>query len=726
MMRKLLVLLALCLIVAGVNAAFDSNTVLYIPANGTEASTSFVDLAKGATITVVSDANINTTTKKFGSGSLKSITNGDYLTVPDSTNWDFGTGNFTVATWVYPIAAPTGYIPLVQQYVDDSNYWTLFSSYGDGIPQFDVYISTTRLGRVKSSTTIPTNQWSYVVVTRNGTGTNPLHIYINGTDRSTGSTNLGSTSMPTLAGSLYISGQASGVNANQYLDDVVIVKGVAFNGTVPTSEYVGEAPGSPPIASFTCTPTSTTLGTPVTCTDASTNSPTNWTYYWGDGNVTDGTQNPSYTYPFTGTFSINQTVNNTIGSSWYNRSNYIQITNVTSFHQQDIYLTGQYTITFNVKSSTTNLPIANVTVVDAVSGQSYPSTNGTAFLTEPAGLIYVNFIADGYQTKQVTYVVDQDETHEVKLVPSSPAVPSPPSIVYIPQQVRFQLIGTDGAYLSNVFIQATPINFTAPANWTETLLGISPSVGIRDTTVYGTTASDGSWVAPMLQSFQYQINLTRGTDVNYNFTIYPLSNDYKFTIPVAGWLPIVTPSNIVSYSLQNATINESSTVMYQFINMTYSDGSLNTDKLSFVVYNANNTLVYSQNYTGAAANAQNFSYVQQCNKGQAYTYGFQANQSAYGWINQSSTIKLISQVELLANGPAWITQWFAIAMIVIFGTLFMIFSKAYGLVGIPLLTWSFQYVFGFLPATFLSNVALLCMLTIGVLVYIRQAENKIQ
>jgi hypothetical protein len=197
-------------------------------------------------------------------------------------------------------------------------------------------------------------------------------------------------------------------------------------------------------------------------------------------------------------------------------------------------------------------------------------------------------------------------------------------------------------------------------------------------------------------------------------------------IPVAGYVPITTPTNVVSYSLQNATINESSTVMFQFINMTYNDGSLNTDKLSFVVYDVNNTLIYSQNYTGTSANAQNFSYVQRCANGQAYTYGFQANQSAYGWINQSSTIKLISQVNLLAGGPAWITQWFAIAMIVIFGALFMIFSKAYALVGIPLLTWAFQYVFGFLPATFLSNVALLCMLTIGVMVYIRQAENKIQ
>jgi hypothetical protein len=353
-------------------------------------------------------------------------------------------------------------------------------------------------------------------------------------------------------------------------------------------------------------------------------------------------------------------------------------------------------------------------------GGTYTTTTGTGYLTEGAGVNVAYFVSTGYASRSLSYIVDGDATHTVQMTPA--VVPSVPSIVYIPQQVRFRLMGTDGNYLSNVFVQATPINFTAPANWTETLLGISPNVGIRDTTVYGTTGTDGSWAAPMLQSFQYQINMTRGTDVNFNFTIYPSALDYTFTIPVAGFVPITTPSNIVSYSLQNMTINET----YQFINMTYNDGSLNTNYLAFNIYDINSSLVYSTNYTGASANSQNFSVIQQCPKGTSYTYGFQANQSAYGWINQSSTIKLQSQIELLQNGPAWVGQWFAIAIIIVFGTLFMIYSKPFALVGIPLLTWAFQYIFMLLPSSFLSLIALGCMLTIGVLVYIRQAENKIQ
>jgi len=343
------------------------------------------------------------------------------------------------------------------------------------------------------------------------------------------------------------------------------------------------SPSGIPVASFTCTPTSTTLGTPIACTDTSSDTPTNWTYYWGDGNVTDGTQNPSYTYPFTGTFSINQTVNNTLGASWYNRSNYITITNVTSFTQQDIYLTGQYTITFNVKSSTTNLSIANVTVVDSISGQSYPSTNGTAFLTEPAGLIYVNFIADGYQTKQVTYVVDMDETHEVKLVPSE--TPNNPVYnVYPPKDVKFHITSFFGAPIqnANVTIQGITTS-TGNWDWLVTLLGISlDEVAINGTAMTESTDTNGDVVFLMLPSVKYNITTTA---TGYTFPtsfIAPQAIEYTIT---ANW-------NESWFSSGNDTLKDVNVSVswvkkndtYSFVNISYDDQTLTTTGGTIQVY----------------------------------------------------------------------------------------------------------------------------------------------
>jgi len=507
------------------------------------------------------------------------------------------------------------------------------------------------------------------------------------------------------------------VVVHSYYNWIFVRKSVETEPTTSLYTTTASTIITPISSNFTASPNPSTVGNPVTLTDTSTGSPTTWNWTI-DGAITNTTQNVEYIFSTTGTYSIDLNVTNSTGH-FSNITKTQTVVNASGWNQQDLTQVGQYITTFTITDSSTGAAIP-VVVITSSGGQSNTTTIGTGSLTYPPG-VYVAYLAStGYDGKSVSFIVDGDSTIAVQLVKST--VSNNPSIVYIPQQVRFQLVDMNGYFMSGVFVQATPINFTAPDNWTQTLLGITPSVGIRNTTVYGTTASDGSWAAPMLQSFQYQINMTRDSDVNYNFTLYPTSLDYKFMIPTGAFVPITTPSNVVAYSLENATIDST----HQFVNMSYNDGSLNTDYLAFNIYDLNRTLLQSTNYTGATANAQNFSVILTCPKGQSFTYGFQANQSAYGWINQSSTITIMSQIELLPNGPAWITQWVAIALIVVFGCLFMIYSKAYALIGIPLLTWAFQYILLWLPATFMSLIALGCMLTVGVLVYIRQAENKIQ
>ena len=299
---------------------------------------------------------------------------------------------------------------------------------------------------------------------------------------------------------------------------------------------------------------------------------------------------------------------------------------------------------------------------------------------------------------------------------------SPITVYYLPQQVRMRLIDTDSYPLSGVTIAATPLNFTAPENWTELLLGISSGVNIMGTTVSGVTGSDGSWVAPMVQSILYNISMTRTPDINYAFQIYPSQSEYVFTIPL-GVVPIPTSiANIVTYSLSNATINAT----HQFFNVTYSDTSTQgTDKLSFYVYDLGGTLLASNSYTGASANSQTFSQVLAVSQGQSYTYGFAANQSRYGWINQTDTVTFANQVALIGAAPSWVEEFAAIAIIIIFSALFSIWSKAIAMIAMPLLTYFFQFAMGWLPSTFLSSIALGVMLTLGVLIYIRQKENML-
>jgi len=69
----------------------------------TELADSFTDSSYHNihTVTAVGDAHTDTTIKKFGTASGQFDGTGDWLTIPDSPDWDWGTGDFTVDWWMY-------------------------------------------------------------------------------------------------------------------------------------------------------------------------------------------------------------------------------------------------------------------------------------------------------------------------------------------------------------------------------------------------------------------------------------------------------------------------------------------------------------------------------------------------------------------------------------------------------------------------------------------------
>ncbi len=335
-----------------------------------------------------------------------------------------------------------------------------------------------------------------------------------------------------------------------------------------------------PVASFTCTPTTAMLGESIACTDTSSDTPTNWTYYWGDGNVTDGTQNPSYTYPFTGTFSINQTVNNTAGSSWFNRSNYITITNVSGFTQQDLWQTGHYTVTLKVTDSS-NAPIPVVTVTDNF-GQSYTTTNGTAYFTEDAGAVVFYFAATGYVSKSMSYIIDGDSTDTVQMVAVDPN--QPVYNVYPPKDVKFHITSFFGTPIqnANVTIQGITTS-TGNWDWLVTLLGISlDEVAINGTAMTESTDTNGDAVFLMLPSVKYNITTTASGYTFPTSFIAPQATEYTIT---ANW-------NESWFSSGNDTLKDVNVSVswvkkndtYSFVNITYDDQTMTTTGGTITVY----------------------------------------------------------------------------------------------------------------------------------------------
>ncbi len=91
-------------------------------------------------------------------------------------------------------------------------------------------------------------------------------------------------------------------------------------------ELESEPPVGPPVAAFSAAPLSGVAPLNVTFTDQSTNTPTSWAWdFTNDGTIDSVAQNPSYTYPAAGSYTVNLTATNAGGSDSEVKTNYITI-----------------------------------------------------------------------------------------------------------------------------------------------------------------------------------------------------------------------------------------------------------------------------------------------------------------------------------------------------------------------------------------------------------------
>jgi hypothetical protein len=103
--------------------------------------------------------------------------NGDYLSIPDSSQFSLGSSNFTMEAWIYPTA--TGNFPVIAAQYQLSSlafFWSLGPTATPRDVNFYVYYSGGNT-LLAASNVIVLNTWSHHAVVRNS---NTLTYYING------------------------------------------------------------------------------------------------------------------------------------------------------------------------------------------------------------------------------------------------------------------------------------------------------------------------------------------------------------------------------------------------------------------------------------------------------------------------------------------------------------------------------------------------------------------
>ncbi len=208
-----------------------TNTALLL--NYTNAG--ILDNAMMNDLETVGNAQISTSVKKYGTGSMYFDGSGDYLAVPSSPNLGFGSGDFTVEGWLYLNSYPgTSAAMYVCDFRNGSTNNFGFGVIGvSGFARPYMFVGSGPVDAT-GSTSLSLGVWYHIAMVRSGS---TVTYYLNGVSDATMTTSYSQGATGVTIGARY-TGSTEYVNG--YIDDLRITKGVArytSNFTAPTAAF---------------------------------------------------------------------------------------------------------------------------------------------------------------------------------------------------------------------------------------------------------------------------------------------------------------------------------------------------------------------------------------------------------------------------------------------------------------------------------------------------------
>jgi PKD repeat protein len=294
-----------------------------------------------------------------------------------------------------------------------------------------------------------------------------------------------------------------------------------------------------PVAAFSASPLVVAVGSPVSFTDASTNTPTSWS--WDFGDISGSTlQNPTHSYSNVGNYTVILSATNAYGTGTLTKTNYIWVkASVSGYAQQDIIMDNYYTLTIYIKDASTGLAIPSASITDNLGNNQTTNDLGYAVFNEPYSIVTGAIYASGYNARSYSIAVDNDTTVSYSLTVASAA--SQQNTWWSPHLVQITVLSdTYGTRLPRVNISAYYNESAMPSAWVNELFGIRLSTSGEmvnaSLRLGGTTGSDGTLTSTMLGSLKYDIYLT-STEYglnNYHVSAYPSDSMLNIYVPVSG------------------------------------------------------------------------------------------------------------------------------------------------------------------------------------------------
>jgi PKD repeat protein len=552
--------------------ADDDYTVSLLHFTGVNGGTYFNDSAGNRSWTATA-ATTNTSLYKF-SPSSGWFGDGSRLLSTPSTNFDFGTDNWTFDGWVN--------IP------DTTGNWALFTTrsvYGDqrgtaiqySAGGFAIVQNTTQYVSIPISS-IPTGQWVHLAAVRSGT---TGYIFVNGNVVSSGTIPAG------LSFNSY--GQMPGIGTvfNDYfvysfgglLDEVRITKGIArwtSSFTPPSTPYEVTNPAF----TYSSGEGTTTL---INFNDLTLDSLwTNNSFLWDFGDSTGSTlQSPSHVY-VPGTYTVRQDVFNNNMTAFLTRTVTVGAPAVNFACSP---LAGTAALLVTCTDLTTNS--TPITTYNMSWGDGETSTTAG-----PWTHVYATFGAFDVNLTETNSIGEDYEYKHNYIITSTPQdSPLQTTLQYVTIHTQTFL----GESISGATVNATGITTTTGSwDWLATLTGVSLSEHpINGTALYGTTDSNGDIVFLMFPTVKYNISVVKS---GYTFPqVYLAPNAKRYTISANANISWFQTGNntLKDVNVSVNWVNYNST--YAFVNVSYNDLSNMTTGGTITIYRE--TFGTAANYT---------------------------------------------------------------------------------------------------------------------------------
>jgi len=184
------------------------------------------------TIVAVGDASVTTLKSKFGGGSLYIDGSGDYLKTTDITDFQFGTGDFTVEAWCYFAATNTS-IGIFQGPGQTSSFMFQRRDSND----LAVGQTNTAWNSNTSSGVTTAGVWQHIAVSRSGS---TIRFFVDGTQvgSATNTINYQITTTASIGGDTYYGG-----SPEVWMEDLRVSNSARYTGsfTPPSSAFTRDS-----------------------------------------------------------------------------------------------------------------------------------------------------------------------------------------------------------------------------------------------------------------------------------------------------------------------------------------------------------------------------------------------------------------------------------------------------------------------------------------------------